>query len=274
MTEFTYKLPPNDSYFKAILMTLKNKPNVYDILKNGYCEIYNSDSYSRKRWDAMATTINFYIPQDVYGKNSDKIDTIKQSLVKVCQNVMPANAGYDITEVNISPMLDEDNKEILADIIDTINVSHLNILSDEIKTKGVEMSELYAVLYCIENSLRNVIDKILTESFGVNYFDNIVVPKDVKKGIETRKKDEALNKWLPLRGDKDIFYLDFIDLAKLIENNWNVFKTIFPTQAWISTKIEELYKVRCLIAHNSYVGEDEKNMVYLYYKLIVKQISQ
>ena len=87
------------------------------------------------------------------------------------------------------------------------------------------------------------------------------------------KKDEAQNKWLPLRGDKDIYYLDFIDLSKLILNNWEYFKKYFPTQSWISTKIEELYKVRCLIAHNSYAGEDEKELVSLYYKQIIKQIA-
>lgn len=97
--------------------------------------------------------------------------------------------------------------------------------------------------------------------------------KVLQKELAQGKKEEKQNKWLPLRGDKDIYYLDFIDLAKLIQNNWEFFKTYFPSQGWISTKIDELYKVRGLIAHNSYAGDDEKDMVALYYKQIVKQIG-
>ena len=44
---------------------------------------------------------------------------------------------------------------------------------------------------------------------------------------------------MTLRGDKDIYYLDFIDLTKLIQNNWEFFKTYLPSQGWISTKIDE-----------------------------------
>ena len=71
-------------------------------------------------------------------------------------------------------------------------------------------------LYCIENSLRNFIDTTLSNALGENYFPLIAVPSDIAKGISTRKKEEKQNKWLPLRGDKDIYYLDFIDLAKLM----------------------------------------------------------
>ena len=186
---------------------------------------------------------------------------------------MPPNAGYDVMKINISPSLSIGQHDILNDIISTANKRKLDILSDDVKQKGKETSELYVTLYCIENSSRNFIDTVLSNALGDNYFSLISVPNDIAKGIATRKKEESQNKWLPLRGDKDIYYLDFIDLAKLIQNNWEYFKAYFPSQGWISTKIEELYKVRCLIAHNSYAGDDEKDMVALYYKQIVKQIG-
>ena len=72
-----------------------------------------------------------------------------------------------------------------------------------------------------------------------------------------------------------LIYLIFNQLPFLWDtsDNWEYFKAYFPSQGWISTKIEELYKVRCLIAHNSYAGDDEKDMVALYDKQIVKQIG-
>lgn len=279
MSNFTYELPDEVMFFQAILSVLKNDRNysannAYDIFKDGYCEISASSSYSQKRWNAMYTSVNFYIPQDKYGKNANVIQSLKSSLKKVCEEVMPPNAGYDVMEIHISPSLKISSEDPLNEIITTANLSKLNILSEEIKNKGIEMSELYASLYCIENSLRVFIDKIFMESFGEDYFEKATIPNDVKNGIIIRKKEESQYKWLPLRGDKFIYYLDFIDLAKLIVNNWQKFNMYFPDQGWISIKMAELYKVRCLIAHNSYVGEDEKSMVSLYYKQIVKQISQ
>lgn len=213
--------------------------NYYNILREGYCEISATSSYSQRRWDAMYTIVNFYIPQDKFGENASNLTDIKEVLLKVSRSVMPPNAGYDVMEINISPNLNTTRNNILDGVIIATDQAKLDILSDEIKQKGKEMSELYVTIYCVENSLRNFIDTILSNALGENYFTVITVPSDIAKGISTRKKEEKQNKWLPLRGDKDIYYLDFIDLTKLIQNNWEFFKTYFPSQGWISTKIDE-----------------------------------
>lgn len=278
MSGFSYELPEENGFFDAVLTVLKldpkyNQNNYYNILKNGYCEISATSSYSQKRWDAMYTIVNFYIPQDKFGESASILDDIKTTLRKICAVVMPPNAGYDVMEVNISPDLNIGQSDILREITTATDHTNLSILSDDIKQKGKDMSELYVTLYCIENLLRNFIDSILSNALGEMYFSKITVPSDVAKGIAVRKKEESQNKWLPFRGDKDIYYLDFIDLSKLILNNWEHFKSYFPSQGWISTKIDELYKVRCLIAHNSFAGDDEKTLVALYFKQIVKQLG-
>ena len=71
MSNFTHELPDEVMFFQAILSVLKNgmnysANNAYDIFKGGYCEISASSSYSQKCWDAMYTSVNFYIPQDMY----------------------------------------------------------------------------------------------------------------------------------------------------------------------------------------------------------------
>ena len=234
MSEFTYELPDNKSFFNTVTTILKSDPKYagykyYNIVKDGYCEISDTSKFSGKRWNAMYTSVNFYISQNAYAEHASDIPTIKDVLLKVCRMVMPPNAGYDIMEINISPNLHiGGNSDVLNEVIESVNQTKLDILSDDIKQKGKEMSELYVTLYCIENSLRNFIDKTLSEILGENYFSQLTVPSDISKGIATRKKDEAQNKWLPLRGDKDIYYLDFIDLSKLILNNWEYFKKYFP----------------------------------------------
>lgn len=278
MSEFTYEIPDDGVFFEAVMSILAHdtqykNTGYYQIFRDGYCEISASSTFSQKRWNAMYTSVNFYIPQFVFSSNASILSDAKKTLLKVCQMVMPPNAGYDVMQINISPSLNVRQIDTLNEVLSIANDSKLNILPNEVKQKGKEMAELYVTLYCIENSLRNFIDSTLTDALGDNYFSMISVPSDIAKGITTRKKEESQNKWLPIRGDKQMYYLDFIDLSKIILNNWEYFKAYFPTQSWISTKIDELYKVRCLIAHNSYAGDDEKNMVALYYKQIVKQIG-
>ena len=277
MTEFTYKLPDNKSFFFFFVTIMKNNPkysDYYSIIADGYCEISDSNRYSGKRWDAMYSSVHFYIEADTYAKHAPDIHGVEDALLKICQMVMPPNAGYDIMEISISPYLKtEVNKDVLNEIIEFVDRAKLDFLSEDIKQKGKEMSDLYVTFYCLENMLRNFIDKTLSDILGDDYFSKIQISKDVEAGIARRKKEEGQNKWLPLRGDKDIYYTDFIDLSKLISNNWEYFKKYFPDQNWISTKINELYKIRCLIAHHSYVGENEKEMVSLYYRLIVVQIA-
>lgn len=136
MSNFTYELPDEVMFFQAILSVLKNDMNysannAYDIFKGGHCEISASSSYSQKRWDAMYTSVNFYIPQDMYSKNANVIQSIKSSLRKVCEEVMPPNAGYDVMEMHISPSLKVSSKDSLNEIIATANLSNLDILSED-----------------------------------------------------------------------------------------------------------------------------------------------
>lgn len=136
MSNFTYELPDEVMFFQAILSVLKNDMNysannAYDIFKGGHCEISASSSYSQKRWDAMYTSVNFYIPQDMYSKNANVIQSIKSSLRKVCEEVMPPNAGYDVMEMHISPSLKVSSKDSLNEIIATANFNNLDILSED-----------------------------------------------------------------------------------------------------------------------------------------------
>jgi hypothetical protein len=67
--------------------------------------------------------------------------------------------------------------------------------------------------------------------------------------------------------------LDFDDLADLIRNNWALFEDDFPTQEWITSKISELAKCRNLVAHNSYLGKDERDLIRVIFIQILKQLS-
>jgi hypothetical protein len=281
MADFTYQVPDEKKFFLAVRQILSKSSidterAIADKLANAKCTIVASSQYSGERWNAMSTTIHFYV-------SVDKLDFFeseqKKSLLRVCDRVMPKDAGYDIQGVEVSPLLDDLSVEStlmddLDEIKNSVSATSLLHLPDDIKQKGKEMAEVYTYLYCVENSLRLFIDKVLTMELGVNYFSVITVPSNVKKSIQVRKDLEVKNRWIGLRGDQELFYLDFKELANIITANWETFKEYFPDQHWLNVKIEELGNCRNLIAHNSFISDMERDVIRLNYNQILKQIQK
>ncbi len=167
------------------------------------------------------------------------------------------------------PILEENIMlDAIADIVQQVDYGQLNLLPRDIQEKGREMSDVYLYLYCIENSLRIFILEVMKGG-------EATIPKKVQETIERLKASEKESKYLPIRGESDLFYCDFIELGKIMVANWNVFGKYFPKQNehWLSVMVDELYKIRCLVAHNSYVGDHERQSLKVYYKNITLQLK-
>lgn len=92
----------------------------------------------------------------------------------------------------------------------------------------------------------------------------------IKKRIEQEKN----KKYLPIRGDHDIYYLDLIDLNRFFQKHWIIFKNFFDSQGWITQRIIDPYEIRKRMAHNSgNLTEDELLSVAAYCKQIIKQVA-
>lgn len=209
-----------------------------------------------------------------------KYQTNRPKELKICASLqefrreMQTKGGYAerrkfINEI-FSPLLNDDDSllDSIEEIQQNVNFGHLNLLPRDIQEKGKEMSEVYLYLYCIENSLRIFIVEI-------SKTESVLIPRKVQETIDKLKKSEQESKYLPIRGDNDLFYCDFIELGKIMVGNWAVFGKYFPKQNehWLNVMVEELYKIRCLVAHNSYVGKDERDALKVFYKIITSQLK-
>lgn len=275
--EYTYKLPADKDFRKGLIIMTQQMPtsdaknDLLKLLDVGYCEIEETGRYAT-RWNALGVIVHLNVPIQIYSKYNENIEAYKSKLFDLCQKVMPSGAGYDVTDVSISPILESTQKDSLEELrIAVPNENYLNISEDLIE-KGKKMANAYVTLYALENHIRNYIDTKLTEKLGVNYMDSIAVSRKVKSVIESRKAEEQSKKWFSLRGSKDLYYIDFIDLADVIVNNWEYFKKDIPNQEWIKVKMQEMYGIRCLIAHNSYISEDNFNLLNVTTKQILSQL--
>ncbi|MBD5397763.1 hypothetical protein HDR62_06520 [bacterium] len=276
--DFTYKLPDNNAFNEVIRaaalsmpMLQENRKKIQRLLDVGQCEIIDTGKFSGRRWDARGANVNIFVPLNMYPEfGNDAI--MKSSLLRICEQVLPASVGFDIVDVSISPQLNSgESRDAIEEIgTEVVNEKFLR-LNDDLIGKGKQMAKAYIILYALENHLRQFIHDVLTKKIGLDYSQ--AISSKLRKSIENLKNQEQPRKWLPLRGDNDLYYLDFKELADLIIHNWIHFSDLFPDQAWIKVKMDDMYSIRCLIAHNSYISEEDFDLLSVTTRQILKQIS-
>jgi len=112
-----------------------------------------------------------------------------------------------------------------------------------------KMSSVFILISAFENMVRDFIKKVLLESVGEDWW-NTKVPEKIRKSVEIRKKDEQRNRWHNVRGGSEIHYIDFGDLALVIENNFEHFEMHIPSIDWVRQIFSSLEKSRNVLMHS------------------------
>ena len=200
-----------------------------------------------------------------------KDDEVEQFLKSILHQLMPQYYSYThIIYFYAMPSVIIVDKDAplseLERLVDAEINNSSNHLPSDIKERGKHMSKAYFMLYCVENTLRLFIEQ--RQTIANPFFIN----NSVKKKIQDRKNSESQNKYLSVRGNSDLYYMDFKELGDVIINNPGLLK-IFPNENWVKAKIEELGNIRNLVAHNSYIGELEIKIIAANYQSIIRQIE-
>lgn len=278
---YTYKVPEDEEMRQALLLSFDDSPfdedNIaHDLLTDSVMEMEETNDKTDKKGIFELKVMIRTSPETYKQFDFEEQNTISLTIIKRINEILPKDCGFKVKYVNIVPSVNvkRDAKDI---ILNSIESEKLNVLAADLLENGKRMSQAYVILYCLENLLRDLIDETLTKVIGLDYEDanKGVFSSKVRSNAQKRKEEEAKRKWLPLRGDKLIYYFDFIDLRDLIEKNWPVFERLFPSLSWIKGKLEELYDIRCLVAHNgTRMDDDSINLLNADYKQIVKQIGK
>lgn len=140
----------------------------------------------------------------------------------------------------------------------------LRPFSVDLRNNALRMSRLYALIYCFENAIRQLIKERLEEAFpGVWWEDK--VPNKIKLQADSRQKKDTENSWLEGQKGSSLLYLEFGQLADIIIANWNYFEDVIPTQHWVKQRLDEIEQARNFIAHNRLLlpGEFARLEVYV-----------
>jgi hypothetical protein len=132
-----------------------------------------------------------------------------------------------------------------------------------VRNEALRMARLYAIIYCFENSVRDLIRTRMMEK-DQNWWTSQGIPKKVRDTAESRLRDAESNSWLE-GVKKDILgFVDFGGLCDIITNNWADFEDLIPSQHWVKQRFDELERARNFIAHNRMLASAEFSRLEMY----------
>lgn len=132
---------------------------------------------------------------------------------------------------------------------------------------------VYPALYFFENSVRDLIERVLSAPFGPNWW-TAAVPGAVQQTAAKHKADEQKDPWHSQRGKREIDYVFLNELWAIIKHQWAYFKDLFPDQAWVQTIITRDMNVsRRVLAHMSPLADDDVRNIELKFRQWVKQLK-
>jgi hypothetical protein len=143
-----------------------------------------------------------------------------------------------------------------------INVEKVPGLSAAHAKEAKLMAErAYPMLYVFENSVRDLIERVLSAKHGADWWDK-AIPKKVLDKVEEHKTAEDKDAWHGKRGARGLDYTLLPQLWGIINHNWSAFTSLFPNKPWIEDLITNQMNVsRRVIAHmNALENDDVKNM--------------
>lgn len=158
----------------------------------------------------------------------------------------------------------EFERDLLLEALDDFPIENRN--------RSLRMSRLYATIYCLENSVRDLIKERLELEFKSDWWQT-GVPKKVREFAEYKKSKSMANTWLEGDDAELISFTTFGHLSNIIIENWDLFSDLIPTQHWLHQRFDELEQARNYVAHNRFLMQSEFERLEMYVRDWKRQVG-
>jgi hypothetical protein len=128
--------------------------------------------------------------------------------------------------------------------------------SPRIVHNAQKMASIYIAFFCLENAGRELISERLLERKGADWW-NLCVPTKIRTAVEKLKEREESNRYHSQRSSELIGYTMFGNLGQIIIANWEEFSDLFPDQAWVTARFNDLEMSRNIIMHTGILPQLE-----------------
>src|SRR5262245_59691893 len=96
----------------------------------------------------------------------------------------------------------------------------LTPFSIALRSEAMRMTRLYALIYCFENSVRQLIRDRLSEKHGLEWWETNAVPNNVRQLADGRRANANSNTWLEGERGDALQFIEFGHLADIIIQSW------------------------------------------------------
>ncbi len=141
--------------------------------------------------------------------------------------------------------------------------SILDQFSFAVRVEARRMARVYELLFCFENSVRELIEDRLKEAFEVETWWTEGIPEDIRRNAERLKDKEQQTPWHGPRGGTLLAFVDFPILARIITEGWEHFEDLLGKTGWVENVFEEMNQSRRAIAHTGVLSQHDAERMEL-----------
>jgi hypothetical protein len=118
-----------------------------------------------------------------------------------------------------------------------------------IRLEAKRMAAVYQLLFCFENSVRELIEDRLKEAYTVETWLTEGVPEHIRANAEKLKAKEKRTPWHGPRGGTMLAFVDFPVLATIVIEAWEHFEDLLGKPEWVTNLFDEMNQSRRAVAH-------------------------
>lgn len=133
--------------------------------------------------------------------------------------------------------------------------SPIDEFSLDARLQAKRMGSVYELLYCLENSMRELIESTLRDRMGPEEWWTDGIPERIRKSADKRREDDKRSRWHGPRGASLLAYTDFPQLADIIVDRWPDFEDLLGDQGWVESYFTEMNRTRRALAHTGELTE-------------------
>jgi len=131
-----------------------------------------------------------------------------------------------------------------------------------VRVEAALMSKHYETFYCLEKSIRALVDESFQATEGSAWWTSSRVPQNVQSEVASRIRKEE-DSAVTSRSESELDYTTFGELAVIITANWDIFGGLFSSRKAVEKVMASLNLLRGPIAHCSPLADDEIQRLHL-----------
>jgi len=158
------------------------------------------------------------------------------------------------------------------DDIEIAQMLSLELLDEERIQTAKRMAVVYTAIAAFENSVRDLIKKVLSDEYGEDWWIQGVSEK-VRKNAENKMKEEERVRWHKRRGSDPLNYTTMSELINIVRSTWPKLEPYVGSAEWAASIFDVIERSRNVIMHSGVLEKEDIQRVGVNIRDWIKQVG-